>query len=233
LVPKAALLQAAEHFLKVERFDPTQVFETRLELKAAEASHRPSLLTLYGFIDSVAAGTPTPGGGSVAALAGSLAAALGLMACRVSRMTKEAAAAGTPFAEESKLADLSEQLREIIQADADAFEGVLAAYRIPKTDPGRPQAITTALEQATESPLRTATLAGETLQLLRGLQGKAKPSVGSDLDVGLLMAQVAIQGGLANVDVNIKSLKNQDFATRVSRQVEQIKRILEEPKPLW
>lgn len=229
LVPRGALLQAAEHFLKVERFDPTQVLETRLELKAAEASHRPSFVTLYGFLDSVAAGTPTPGGGSVAALAGSLAAALGLMACRVSRMTKEAASADTPFAEESKLADLSEQLRELIQADADAFEGVLTAYRLQKTDPHRPRAIANALEQATETPLRTATLAGETLRLLRGLQGRAKPSVGSDLAVGLLMAQVAIQGGLANVDVNIKSLKNQDFEARVSQQVEQIKRILEEP----
>ena len=232
LVPKAALLQAAEHFLKVERFDPTQVLETRLaQLMAAEPLDA-SRLTLHEFAESVAAGTPTPGGGSVAALAGSLASALGLMACRVSRATKEGTAANPPFAEETRLAILSQELRRLIQADADAFEQVLAAYRIPKTDAGRPQAIAKALECATDTPLQTAMLAGEALQLLRSVQAKAKPSVASDLAVGIFMAQAAIQGGLANVDINIKSLKNQDFASRISRQVEQIKRILEEPKSL-
>ncbi len=232
LVPKAALLQAAEYFLKVERFDPTQVLETRLEQLMASQSPDASRLTVHGFMESVAAGTPTPGGGSVAALAGSLAVALGLMACRVSRATKEAAAGAPPFAEESRLATLSQELRRLVQADADAFDGVLMAYRIPKSDPGRPQAIAMALEHATDTPLQTATLAGETLQLLRGLQAKAKPSVASDLAVGLLMAKAAVKGGLANVDINIKSLKNKDFANRVSQQVEQIKRILEEPESL-
>lgn len=239
LVPKAALLQASEYFLKVERFDPTQVLETRLEMALGEGTPDASpacaadsaagrRLTLHGFLEAVAAGTPTPGGGSVAALAGSLAAALGVMACRVSRSTKEGGAGGPPPGEEARLASLSLELGRLIQADADAFDQVLTAYRLPKTDAGRSQAIATALEQATEVPLRTATLAAEAGQLLRRLQSQTKPSVASDLTVGLLMARAAVEGGLANVDTNLKSLKNHEFTGKAFRQVEQIKRILEE-----
>jgi glutamate formiminotransferase len=242
LVPKAALLQAAEHFLKVERFNPSQVLETRLEQLMASESHHASPgpiafcgamgAPLHAFVESVAAGTPTPGGGSVAALAGSLAVALGLMACRVSRVSKDAAAPVAPFSEEARLAVLREELCGLIQADAEAFEQVLAAYRVSKTDPQRAQIIATALERATETPLRTARLGAECLQLLKGLRARTKSSVASDLAVGCFMAEAAIKGGLANVDINIKSLKNQEFIGDVQRDIEQIKRILEEPKSL-
>ncbi len=228
LIPRAAMLQAAEGLLKVERFDPTQVLETRLEQKLLDTSLHASQVTLHGFIESVAAGTSTPGGGSASALAGSLAASLGLMACRVSRAGKTGETAAPVFDEEARLASLIEELRRLIQADADAFEQVLAAYRISKTDTSRPAAIAKALEQATETPLHTAKLAAETITLLRGLQNRAKPSVASDLAVGLLMARASAEGGLANVDINIKSLKNQEFAGRVLQEVVKIKRILEE-----
>ncbi len=240
LIPRAAMLQAAEGLLKVERFDPTQVLETRLEKAMVSDSHHAragrsalqragaSRITVHEFVESVAAGTPTPGGGSVAALAGSLAASLGLMACRVSRTGKTGEPGAPVFDEEARLASLIEELQRLIQADADAFEQVLAAYRIPKTDTSRPAAIAKALEQATETPLHTAMLAGETVTLLRGLQNRTKPSVASDLAVGLLMARASAEGGLANVDINIKSLKNQEFALRVSQEVAKIKRILEE-----
>ncbi|MBI5855749.1 MAG: glutamate formimidoyltransferase [Nitrospirae bacterium] len=239
LVPQAALLQASEYFLKVERFDPTQVLETRLEMKLAEAPLHASRLTLHGFVESVAAGTPTPGGGSVAALAGSLAAALGLMACRVSRSTP--GKAGPPGAspcgpsfepEETRLDAIGQEFRSLIQADAEAFEKVLQAYRMPKTDPVRAEAITASLERATEVPLRTATLASETVRLLKGLEGRTKPSVSSDLRVGILMATACGAGGLANVEINMKTLNNHEFVVRVSRQVKEIKRILEEQKAL-
>lgn len=239
LVPHAALLQASEYFLKVERFDPTQVLETRLEIELAKESPHTSRQTLHEFVEAVAAGTPTPGGGSVAALAGSLAAALGLMACRVSRVTS--GKAGPPGAspcgpsfepEETRLDAIGRELRSLIQADAEAFEKVLQAYRMPKTDPVRAEAITASLERATEVPLRTATLASETVRLLKGIEARTKPSVSSDLRVGVLMATACITGGLANVEINMKTLKNHEFVGRVSRQVEEIKRILEEHKAL-
>lgn len=239
LVPQAALLQASEYFLKVERFDLTQVLETRIEMVLSKITPDASRLTLHGFLDAVAAGASTPGGGSVAALAGSLAAALGLMACRVSRLAAgkagppDASPCGPSFeAEETRLDAIGQELRSLIQADAEAFEKVLQAYRMPKTDPLRAEAITASLERATDVPLRTATLASETVRLLKGLEARTKPSVSSDLMVGVLMATACGAGGLANVEINMKTLNNHEFVVRVSRQVEEIKRILEEHKAL-
>lgn len=227
LVPQRALIQAAEASLRLERFDPTQVLETRLEMavppsesgaRGPGSGNLPA--SVSDFLDAVAAGTPTPGGGSVAALAGALAAALGIMVCRLAEGQDK-----TPIpslaASRDRLMALSSSLKDLIQADADAYESVLRAYRLPKHDPGRAKAIASSLQVATEVPLTTATLALEAAQLLRQILPHIKPTMASDLKVGLLMALGAIEGGLENVSINLKSVTNQqvikDFLPRVER----------------
>ena len=258
LIPHRALMQASESFLKLERFDPTQVLETRLEMvlareaQAREARNRDEVpsatypgdlaASVSGFLDAVSAGTPTPGGGSVAALAGALAAALGVMACRIEGHATEKqpssisakAPAGTPDlgSAERRLMDLREKLRGLVQADADAYAGVVRAYRLPKTDPARLEAISTSLRVATEVPLETAALASEAAALLRTLVQQPKPAVASDLKVGLLLALAAIEGGLENVMANLKSLKNQRFSDEIASRIQAIKQSLVELKGL-
>ncbi|HKW85812.1 MAG TPA: formimidoyltransferase-cyclodeaminase, partial [Nitrospiraceae bacterium] len=258
LVPQRALIQGAEFFLKLERFDPTQVLETRLELVLArEAQARGGKpiaqpvssagsadvsSSVSDFLAAVAAGTSTPGGGSVAALAGALGAALGIMACRIGLPTdqkkQQSVQAKVPGeaidlqATERRLQELSERLRSLIQADADAYAGVVKAYRLPKTDPTRSNAISTSLRVATEVPLETATLASETASLLRTLLAQTKPTVAPDLKVGLLIARAAIEGGLQNIYANLKSQTNQSVVNDLARRAKAIEQCLVELKSL-
>jgi glutamate formiminotransferase/glutamate formiminotransferase/formiminotetrahydrofolate cyclodeaminase len=241
LVPQVALVKAAEGLLKVERFNPTQVLETRLDMALSQATPPASRLASEDFVQAVAAGTPTPGGGSVAALAGALAAALGVMACRISRPTASGGsteaegktqAAELLAREERRLSELSEQLRRLIETDAEAFQGVLQAYRLPKTDPVRAEAIAKSLEAATGVPLETASLAGEAATILRRLASKTKPAVASDLAVGLSMALAAMEGGIANVETNVQAQKNQRLKQLALDRLSVIKRNLEELRRL-
>jgi glutamate formiminotransferase/glutamate formiminotransferase/formiminotetrahydrofolate cyclodeaminase len=234
LVPQRALLQAAEHFLKVERFDPTQVLETRLEMVLAKPTGDLSR-SVSGFLEAVSAGTPTPGGGSVAAMAGALAAALGVMVCRIGSPTPGATAPSLPtdqVATEHRLVEVGERLKGLIQADADAYAGVVQAYRLPKTDGTRAGAISAALRKATEVPLETAGLACEAASLLRGLLPKTKPTVASDLKVGLLMALAAIEGGLENVAINLKAQANQGLLSEIAPRIKALHEHLVELKRL-
>ncbi|HET8580725.1 MAG TPA: glutamate formimidoyltransferase [Nitrospiraceae bacterium] len=247
LVPQRALIQGAEFFLKLERFDPTQVLENRLELVLArEAKARGDQTadlasSVSGFLSAVAAGTPTPGGGSVAALAGALAAALGVMACRIgppadqkqqSAQVKVPGATSDLEATERRLRELSEKLRGLVEADADAYAGVVTAYRLPKTDPSRPSAIATSLRIASEVPLETATLASEAASLLRTLLAQTKPTVAPDLKVGLLMARAAIEGGLENVYANLRSQANQSVVNDLTQRARAVEQRLVELKSL-
>jgi len=250
LVPRKALVQAAESMLKLERFDQSQVLEVRLEkVLTQEGQVIGQAASLPGsgdlgrmassFLDAVSAGTPTPGGGSVAALAGSLAAALGVMACRIGLpsqqakpSTKKPDLAGDLQRIEQRLLQVSTRLKALVQADAEAYEGVLRAYRLPKTDPSRSDRISASLHAATEVPLETASLACEVARLLRSVITQTKPSVSADLKVGLFMARAAIQGGLENVEENLKSQKNQEFIPETTKKVQGIKESLEELKGL-
>ena len=248
LVPKQALIQAAESSLKLERFNPSQVLETRLEMvmgREAEASGQHPSDQLRGlsesissFLQAVSDGTPTPGGGSVAALAGALAASLGVMACRIGPPSQKSEDSRGDEqsrelkASEHRLQSLAAELKELVQADADAYAEVVQAYRRPKSDPGRPAAILENLRTATLVPLKTAELARDAATRLLSLREKTKPSVSSDLKVGLLMALAAIQGGLENVNANVKQSKNQSLDSEIANRIRIIEQSLVELKRL-
>jgi glutamate formiminotransferase/glutamate formiminotransferase/formiminotetrahydrofolate cyclodeaminase len=259
LVPQRALIQASEFFLKLERFDPGQVLETRLRMVLAretqperQAQSAPQLVdwasSVAGFLAAVATGTPTPGGGSVAALAGALAASLGVMACRIGPpATVSGGSVQTQSPEgktdrpdhgadlqraEWRLVELGARLQGLVQADAEAYQAVVQAYQLPKTDKHRPGAISASLAMATRVPLQTAELAYEAATLLRSLIPHTKPSVASDLKVGLLMAVAAMEGGLENIATNIKIQTNQEFVSEVLETTQVLKESLVELKRL-
>ena len=246
LIPQAAVLLAVKHFLTIQHFDPTQVLETRLELVLAEQAGpgggkgpiRPRRFgpSLAPFLDEVAAGTPTPGGGSVAALSGALACALGVMTCRLGPRKDAEGAPGAGEADlramEQRLMVLRARFESLIQADADAYEEVLNAYRVPKSDSERPRLISMSLKKATEVPLETAESAKEVAFLLVAVRALAKPSVASDVTVGVLMALAAADGGIENVNANMKSQINQPFKDEMAGRIRQLKESLVELKGL-
>lgn len=226
LVPRAAMLHAAEHCLRLEAFDRSQVLEARLEAAMKEHAHGRgptagpsggpgSAETFSELLEAVSAGTPTPGGGSVAALAGAFAASLGIMACRIGPSKKGPSRAPAETEErlaamEHRLIELRARFQTLARADADAYELVLRAYRLPKSEHGRARAISDGLQVATQVPLETGSLAVETIGLLQDLRSLVKPAVGTDLEVGIHMAIAAGDGARANVLTNLKSQSDEE-----------------------
>lgn len=176
------------------------------------------------FAELVAAGTPTPGGGSVAAYCGMLASALGQMMSNIT-LGKPKYAAVTPRLNEisSRLERLGSRLRELIAEDAASFEAVLRAYRLPKdTDEEKSERaaqIQIALQGAIDVPLETGRRSVEVLTLLGELADIGTPNALSDIAVGAQLARTAVRGASYNVAANLNSLSDSDAADRLRKHM--------------
>jgi glutamate formiminotransferase/formiminotetrahydrofolate cyclodeaminase len=215
LIPRQALLDAAEYYLQIEEFRPEMVLESHLE----EPETTPET-----FLEAVAEGTPTPGGGSVSALAGALAAALGSMVCHLSLSKKTQGAAATDLQGIlERLETHRAELTVLVERDAAAYRGVLEAYRRPKGSAEekeeRAAAIEEALEEAARVPLQVAGGAVEVLELLPVLLEAGLPSAASDLGVAAYVAEAAVKGAGLNVRTNLSSLRDKALASRLEQEL--------------
>ncbi|MDC8450561.1 MAG: glutamate formimidoyltransferase [Nitrospira sp.] len=219
LVPQAALGHVAAASLQLDRFDSSQVLETRIAeaMLKKEPAH-----TLSDFLAMVADAKPTPAGGSVAALVGALAASLGVMGARLGEQPNR----------EQRLLELSRQLHRLVQADTDVYTELTDAYKIPKQHPDRLHAISIALQHATEVPLEIAELSCEVARFLHTLRERGKPTIQSDLTVGLTVAIAAAQAGLVTVRTNINAQRNQQFIENIRVRIAKATESLEELKSL-
>ncbi len=217
LVPKKALEQAAEWFLQIESFDSSLILENRL---AAVTGGKIALGGLRAgaepFIEQLAAATATPGGGSAAAAAGAMAAALGSMVAGMSRGKKAYLEHEQPLsAALARLAQLREELKAGIDADAESYNQVMAAYKQAKSSSNGDALIEAAMKGATSVPLETAQKAREVADIVAALRPITNPNMASDLTVAAALAQAAVKGALANVEINLASLKDAGFAAGV------------------
>lgn len=190
LIPKRALEVTAEWYLQVENFHPSLVLENRL----AEAT------TVDGFnefLDELAAPTATPGGGSAAAAAAAMAAALGAMVSGLAKLPTGAFESDRKF------------FAEAVKRDAASYDGVRAAYKRPKEE--RAPFVEQALHQAAEVPLEVAEAAMALKNRLRDLAATASAKFGSDIETAQGLAQAGIDGALANVRINIASMKDESL----------------------
>ncbi|MEO5864394.1 MAG: glutamate formimidoyltransferase [Nitrospiraceae bacterium] len=233
LVPQAALAQAAAHSLALEQFDSTQVLEMRLEtrlfgeLTRQASSHEQESVdthtqSIADFLAAVAAATPIPAGGTVAALVGALAASLGIMGARLSRQRSV----------EHRLGKIGQRLRDLMQADGDAYQRFLQATKIAKTDRTRSAALSSALHLATEIPLEIAEQAIEAGALLHACSAGVKTRVRSDLTVGLVLAIAAADAGGHTVAENINIQRNQRLKSSLCDRIRQMTIRLEELRRL-
>ena len=190
--------------------------------------------SIGNFTELVAAGTPAPGGGSVAAYCGVLAASLGQMVCNLT-IGKEKYAEFEPRlrAIRSELERLGARLRELIAEDAASFEAVLRAYRLPKDSDeqkaDRAAQVQIALRGAVGVPVETAQRGFDILRLLGELADIGNPNALSDVAVGARLAQVAIRGASYNVGVNLDSISDR-VAADTTR--EQMKGMIEQSKTI-
>ena len=222
LIPKEALEQAAEWFLQVENFDSSLILENRL---AAVMSGKVTAGGLRAgvepFIEQLAAPTATPGGGSAAAAAGAMAAGLATMVARMSRGKKAYLQYESQLsAAIAQLGPLREELKGAVDADAESYDAVMKAYKAAKADPdGGAALVDAALKLATGIPLRVAEKAYEVARIAQSLESVTNPNMKSDLTTAQALARAAITGALANVEINLASLKDGDFAAEVRKRV--------------
>jgi methenyltetrahydrofolate cyclohydrolase len=190
--------------------------------------------SIGNFTELVAAGTPAPGGGSVAAYCGVLAASLGQMVCNLT-IGKQKYAEAEPRlrAIRSELERLGARLRELIAEDAASFEAVLQAYRLPKDSDeqkaDRAAQIQIALRGAVDVPVETAQRGFGVLKLLGELADIGNPNALSDVAVGARLAQVAIRGASYNISANLDSISDR-VAADTTR--EQMKGMIEQSKTI-
>ena len=208
LIPKLALEQAAEWYLQVENFDSSLILENRLAAvmggKTAVGGLRAGI---EPFIEQLAAPTATPGGGSAAAAAGAMAAGLAGMVASMSRGKKAYLQHEAQLSEAiARLAQLREELKSAIDADAESYNVVMKAYKSAKESSPGGRAIPDALQQATSVPLGVAERAVELQQIVNTLKPITNPKMNSDLTTAVALARAALEGALANVDINLESL---------------------------
>jgi glutamate formiminotransferase / formiminotetrahydrofolate cyclodeaminase len=238
LIPKKALEMAADFFLQLENFSPSQVLENKLEAALLGAPLEPSskdgkLASLARpFLDAVAAPTATPGGGSVAALAVALAAALGQMVAGLSRKKKSQAAYVDKLSTElDALRRTAEDLAASTDRDAAAFDAVMAAFKLPQNSPEEIQqcdaAVQSASKAASEVPLQVAERAVALFEQLGQLRAIAAASMKSDLHVAQYMAAAGARGALANVEINLDSITDTAYVMQMRAKINELRARLE------
>ena len=183
--------------------------------------------SVQDFITELAADSAAPGGGSAAALAGCLGAALTKMVCNLSLdETKFGAVLPEIQAIQTQATDLLAKLTRAVDEDATAFNEVMAAYKLPKTTEDEKTARLTAIQQSMKkAALLPLEVAGDCLAVLK-LAGRILPignaNAASDAAVSGLMAYAALQGAIYNVKINLGSIKDADFCQKTREQISAI-----------
>lgn len=232
LIPQQALEDAAIWYLQLDEFQPDQVIEKRLygltqpgtmEGESAQAEYPVD----HGFLTALASAKPTPGGGSASAYAASMAASLLAMVARLTIGKSKYA----PVEEQMKQI---EQRAEIFQAelaaavveDAIAFNAVMDAYRLDKNTPQevdlRTERIQAATVHAARIPLEVAEKAVEILEFSLALVKHGNLNAISDAGSAAALAFAALNGAALNVRVNALGLKDQESASSLVEQVNQL-----------
>ncbi|MDE6196488.1 MAG: glutamate formimidoyltransferase [Muribaculaceae bacterium] len=245
LVPKKAIVEAGKHFLRkqqrslgipereivrmavksmgLDELKPFEASEKIIEylLEAEEAGQKKLVdMTCLGFAEETASESPAPGGGSISAYMGALAAALGTM---VANLSSHKAGWDERWEEFSDLAEkgqaLMERLLHLVDEDTEAFNRIMAVFAMPKGTDEEKQARAEALEAATlyacEVPLKTVHAALETFGLLEAVASQGNPASVSDAGVGALAARAAVRGALLNVRINAAGLRDKERARKL------------------
>jgi len=179
------------------------------------------------FLQQTASGTPVPGGGSVSALSGALAAGLTEMVANLTVGKKNYAAVESEMKQISETAgNLRKKLMAEVDNDANAYKGVLAAFKLPNTTEEekeqRTRAIQEAMQKAARVPLGVAFDVLQVMDLAERVIRSGNRNAVSDGAVGAMMARTAAMGALYNVKINLVSIKDKAFVEEMMREVNKL-----------
>ena len=183
--------------------------------------------SLQEFLDELASSAPTPGGGSGAAIMGAMGAALVSMVCNLTVGKKGYEEVEDDMKDVLKQAeDLRARLTDMIRADIEAFNRLMASYGMPKeTDEekaARSEEIQASTREATDVPLNCARACAEAIDLCRVAAEKGNLNVISDAGVAVVAADAALKSAALNVYINVGSIKDKAFAEERSAELEKI-----------
>ncbi|WP_289741344.1 glutamate formimidoyltransferase [uncultured Duncaniella sp.] len=251
LVPKRTLIEAGRYFLHkqqrstgisedeiirmavksmgLDELTPFRPEEKVIEFMIAQKNAGKKLtdMTCTEFAEETASESPAPGGGSISAYIGALAAALGTM---VANLSAHKAGWDDRWKEFSDQADrgheILQQLLHLVDEDTEAFNRIMDAFKMPKSSEEEKAARAAAIEDATlyatRIPLSTMETACAVFPLLESMARTGNPASVSDAGVGALAARSAVLGAQLNVRINAASLKNRDKADRLTARAAEI-----------
>jgi methenyltetrahydrofolate cyclohydrolase len=179
------------------------------------------------FLDRLASSAPTPGGGSAAAVMGAMGAALTSMVCNVTIGKKGLEGVEAPMlAVRAESARLQVRLTEMMAEDITAFDGLMAAYKLPKATEEdkarRSAAIESSLRRATEVPLACARACAAVIALTQRAADLGYKGVVSDAGVGVLAAFAALRSAALNVYINAPMLRDRIFADQSMTEIDRL-----------
>ncbi|MDZ4667351.1 MAG: glutamate formimidoyltransferase [bacterium] len=250
LIPLEALLEAGRHYLakqnrslgvseaelieiaikslglnELSHFDPQQKI---IEYKLRNASdERLIRMNLIAFANETASESPAPGGGSISAYVGSLGAALGAMVANLSagkRGWEDQFSVFSEWAEKGQA--IKDKLLKAVDEDTAAFNKIMTAFGMPKSNDAEKAARTMAIEEATkfacEVPFSVMQTSYASLALLDYMAQKGNQNSITDAGVGVLCVKTAVRGAYFNVLINAKGLKDKDYATNMVAQAKDL-----------
>jgi len=184
-------------------------------------------------LDELASLSPAPGGGTASAVAGAMGVGLAAMVAGLtdtSQMSAEDA---------SRVDEISHRWKELIWAllgcaddDTAAFNEVMKAFKLPKTTDedkrARREAIQLALKGAVSAPRRTLQLAAEGMQMAAFMAESGNDNAASDAGVGALLLDTAMGGAIFNMQINLASIKDQDFVAQMKSEIDRFVKVRDE-----
>ena len=213
-IPDAEIIHVAVKSLGLDELGPFDPNKKIIEYQLDDRIHtRLAEKSLSGFANAVAAETPTPGGGSVSAYVGALGAALGTMVANLSAQKRGWDERWETFSHWAVQGQqLQSRLLSLVDADTDAFNNLMDAYRMPKTTESEKEMRSAAIQHATtraiEIPLQVMRTAFENFALIESMVKEGNPNSVTDAAVGALCTRAAIRGAGLNVLVNLSGYKD-------------------------
>ena len=183
------------------------------------------------YVSEVLSGEPTPGGGSVAALAGSLGAALTSMVGNLTFGKKAYKELDEEIKAEmdknyKEVQNSIKRLKEIVDEDTKAFDEVMEAFKMPKETEeekkARTEAIQAGYKKALEVPLECAEECYKVLKLQNVFAHYGNANAITDIGVGALLAVTGLEGAILNVKINLKSIKDEEYRTSIEKKINQL-----------
>jgi formiminotetrahydrofolate cyclodeaminase len=182
-----------------------------------------SEMSVAQLLDALSSSNPTPGGGTAAALAGAMGTSLLMMVTGLSKSKNNTDDEKAALAEaRDVLIPIVSRLKQLADADAQSFDRVMAAYRLPKLSDedkaARTKAIQSALQGATTVPLETLRTCADALKHARIVAEHGNRSAASDAGVAIGLLRAAANGAHANVQTNLEGIKDEAFKTTTGEE---------------